>query len=246
MDQSKPKKLGDYLNQVIHWRWEEFCEEERKGNHSSSAGVVLSLIRIASEGKLPAIKLALDRVDGKIATPIQVVYPKVYFRYPYAKTQAALEPGQERPKLDQAKATTSEVGQPVNIATASLRETLKAMADAPKQLPKLILQKKKEVEAGESASDPDFPSPQVKSVLVANFLELANNKKDLYAIYELFDQIDGKLTETIEVMGDDIYITQFDTVAPAMAVEGDDGVYLLENQVATQHWEDSFRKERDD
>ena len=77
----------------------------------------------------------------------------------------------------------------------------------------------------------------VKSVIVANLLK--NVQKGRYKAIELvFDQIDGKLTRTIALLGgEDVYVDDFGTlVAPQHAQLGTDGVYYAENAIMTAAW----------
>jgi hypothetical protein len=246
-------KLGNFLKEVINWRWDEFCEAEKDHNYTGYESAVFSLVRTCSEGKLGAIKLAIDRVDGKIETPVKIEYPKVYFLYPDAKVIASAkfakigtdpentntlvlqtppEPTPE-PELEE---------EPVTAATLSLRETLHKMADQPRLLVAAILHRKKAVEAGTLRENPDDPAnvPLVKSVIAANLLHLAE-KNNFEAITEVFDQIDGKLVETIRILGDDIYLTQYTLEAPYGAKKNKDGVYYIEAKEVAESWRQKLK-----
>lgn len=252
---SDRSKLGSFLKEVIHWRWDEFVRAEKDPKYSGLEGVVLSLVRTTSEAKLGSIKLAIDRVDGKLETPMEVIYPKVFFLYPFAES-VALPAGEQPPAAlpDPTPSTdliiseppqAEEGEEPVQLATLSLRETLNKMADSPRQVVPLILKKKEEVETI-LRDEPEAEindSPMVKSVIAANLMYLATDKHNFDAITEVFDQIDGKLVETIRVLGDDIFLTQYTEIAPYGAKKNGDGVYCLEQPLITDVWKQKLKKD---
>lgn len=244
-------KLGNFLTEVIHWRWDEFVKAEKDPKYTGFEASVLSLVRIASEAKLGPIKLAIDRVDGKIETPVKIEYPKVWFIYPEAETVALNPPTEEIQKEleagliipDQPPADIPEE-EPVSAATLTLRETLKKMADTQRDVVPLVLQKKKDVEAA-LKQDPNYDieyAPLVKSVIAANLLHLAMEKNNFDAITELFDQIDGKLVETIRILGEDIYVQQFALEAPYGAIKNKDGVYMIAAQTIEEQWKQKLKQ----
>lgn len=247
-------KLGSFLKEVIDWNWYEFCEAEANADLSGLQGAVLSLIRRCSDGKLGAIQLAIDRVDGKVETPIEVIYPKVYVLFPEAKSVAI---GPAAPDSPTAALTAPETfdtlpeepaepeEEKAHVAVMSLRDTLKKMADTPRKVPMMIHERKKQVEmafrTGQTLDD-GKNIPLVKSVVAANLLILAENGK-FEAITEVFDQIDGKLVETIRVLGEDIYLTSYVLEAPFGAKQNKDGVYYLEAPQISDAWKQKFKKD---
>lgn len=79
--------------------------------------------------------------------------------------------------------------------------------------------------------------PQVKHVIVANLLR--NVRKGRYRAIELvFDQIDGRLTRTITLLGgEDVYVDDYTLLtAPAGAIKDAEGYYIAENKVMTAAW----------
>lgn len=250
-------KLRKFLNEVIHWRWDEFCAAEFDTNYKSYEAAVFSLIRTAAEGKLSAIKLAIDRVDGKIETPVEIVYPKVWMLYPEATgTSQPAEGGKNAPQLEAGRDVIDitpdepepEVIEPEAPAVMSLRETLNKMSEQPRSLTSIIKERKKEVEilvknnGGKSFSDADeqLHAPLVKSIIAANLLSLAENG-NFDAVNEVFEQIDGKLVETIKVLGDDIYLTSYALEAPAGALKNEDGVYMIEATEVADQWKQKLK-----
>lgn len=236
-------KLGNFLKEVIDWNWKEFCDAEKDPKYTGLEATVLALVRTTSDAKLGAIKLAIDRVDGKIETPVKIEYPKVFFVYPEATELAepvetpVLDSGTDLAEISEAEQPEEE---PANIATLTLRQTLNKMADAPRQVVPLILQKKRQVESDEAI--PDAEIPLVKSVIAANLLHLAIEKNNFDAITEIFDQIDGKLVETIRILGDDIFLTQYALVAPHGATKNKDGHYMIEATEVAEQWKQKLKR----
>ena len=235
-------KLGNFLREVIDWDWSVFCEAEADRSFSSAEASVFALVRTASEGKLSAIKLAIARIDGNVKTPVKVEYPTAYITFPYAERLAlppassgeavAALPDPEPVSLKEESYPEPEEPQDV-LVTLTLRETLKKMADAPRDIPNLIQEQKKRVESNMYMGDEKVP--MVKSVICANLMILANEKHNFDAITEIFDQIDGKLVETIQVLGD-MYLTSYALEAPYNAVKNKDGIYQIEQPIITDLW----------
>lgn len=242
MSNSDRGKLGEFLREVINWDWYQFCLAERDDKYTGYQSAVFSLVRICSEGKLNAIQGAIERADGKLATPVKFEYPKVYLLYPEATSVAQLAEGEPTPSttaLTLSEPAEQEEKEPINLATASLRETLNEMADQPKQVIPLILNKKIEVEVAiKNNSLMAGKAPLVKSVIVANLLHLADKSYD--AIMEIFNQIDGKLVETIKILGEDIYITQYALIAPQGSIKNKDGIYQLEAPNIANQWAENL------
>lgn len=241
-------KLGGFLNEVINWDWREFVKNEKDPKFSGFQASVLALVRTASEGKLGAIKMAIDRVDGKVETPVRVIYPKIYYRYPFA-TSVALPTGDDvalaltDPNPDPLPEPPEAEPEDEPAAVLSLRATLKKMADAPRQVPLLIHQAKKKIEKEPEEADGEAiedKAPMVKSVIAANLLMLANEKQSFEAITEVFDQIDGKLVETIRILGDDIHLSQYSLIAPYGAEKNADGVYEMIEPQVTDVWKEKL------
>ena len=244
-------KLGGFLREVIDWQWDDFCKAENDLNYKGYEGAILALVRICAQGKLGAIKTAIARVDGNIETPIKVEYPRVFILFPHATTVATIPQGPEPTQaaldspsslipLDDAPEPEEEQ---VHIATMSLRDTLMKMADAPRVVTRAILQRRIEteqaIEKGVSLEDKNIPL--VKSVIAANLLMLSEAGK-FEAITEVFDQIDGKLVETIRILGEDMYISSYLLEAPYGAKKNKDGVFYIEAPQISDAWNAKFKK----
>lgn len=248
-------KLGGFLREVIDWQWDDFCKAENDLNYKGYEGAILSLVRICSEGKLGAIKTAIARVDGNVETPIQVEYPKVFILFPHAKSVALGPPQTTGPAgllttpetfdtINEEPAEPEE--EQVHAATMSLRETLTKMADHPRVITRAILDRKKETEEAirknVDLAEHGKSIPLVKSVIAANLLKLAEGGK-FEAITEVFDQIDGKLVETIRILGEDMYLQSYILEAPYGAKQNKEGIYYLEAPQISDTWKAKFKKD---
>src|SRR5690606_4090820 len=107
------------FEEIIHMEWDKFCELEKSGAASVDDTVLCALIRACADtDDISAIKLAFDRVDGLLETPINIKVPKFYIRYINAKE---VESGQKQLSDTKDKKSTKSDYDP---ATAKLRETL--------------------------------------------------------------------------------------------------------------------------
>lgn len=264
-------KLGSFLKEVSNWRWDEFCKAENDPSYSTNDSLIFTLVRACAMQKMDAIRLALNRLDGKLKTPVKVEYPKIFYLYPNATKTiddpsiiAISETGViEQIADDGGRVMTIPVGikddevkiparlmsdeyeeaDIVSLPSMNLRETLTEMSDYPRSLPDDIVGLALQTEQWRrnQATKPD-EIPFVKSVIAAHLLVMAQNR-NLDALYEIFDQIDGKLVETIQVVGDDIYITNYSLLAPEGAYINDEGVLQLDATQAQDLWAMKLGKE---
>lgn len=219
------------FEELIHMEWTDFIKLEKDKGASVDDGVLCSLIRICADtDDIAAIKLAFDRVDGLLTTPMEIRVPKFYIRYVKAKE---IEPGTKQ--IEAPGATDKEETSSYDPATAKLRETLREMRGMPQDVIRVVRLYKKHID--EDKKKPSDHDPKVKSVIVANLLKQV--KRGRYRAIELvFDQIDGKLTRTITLLGgQDVYVDDYTTlVAPSDAIKDEAGVYIAENKVMTAAW----------
>lgn len=217
--------------------WSDFIALEGNKGASVDDTVLCSLVRTCADtDDMSAIKLAFDRVDGLLETPIEIKVPKFYVRYINAKEVEGGKEGQK--KIASQDSTVKETYDP---ATAKLRETLKEMRSMPRDVIRAVKLYKKRIEEGKFVEH----SPKVKSVIVANLLK--NVTKGRFKAIELvFDQIDGKLTRTLTLLGgEDVYVDDYNLlVAPAGSIMGEDGVYYCENKPMTTAWLRGFAKSK--
>jgi hypothetical protein len=221
--------LKDRFTELIHMNWSDFIALEQDKLASVDDGVLCSLIRVCADtDDIAAIKLAFDRVDGLQATPIEIKVPKFYTRFVKAKE---IEPGAKQ--IESAESSEKEKVSTYDPATAKLRETLIEMRSMPQDVIRVVRGYKKRIEDNK----PVKHDPMVKSVIVAHLLR--NVRKGRYRAIELvFDQIDGKLTKTIQLLGgDDVYVDDYNTlVAPPYATLDENGIYIAENKLMTTQW----------
>lgn len=227
----------------MNWTWEQFVRAEaNEDDYSSADAVVFSLIRACTLENMSAIKLAINRFDGKLATPVRIQYPKVFYLFPNAAS-VSLEPVDQPALLEQPPGTTTDLtvttpSEDENVLpTLGLRQTLERMVDYPRSLPQQLIDQSQEIHRwvkGQSQMKP-MSNPAVKSVVAAHLIRLAG-KRNMDALYELFEAVDGKLVETIQVVGEDIELISYSPVAPFGAVKNADGVYMIEATNTQKLW----------
>jgi len=239
-------KLSPYFKEVIEMRWSEYYKLEQGEEHTSAQAVVLAIVRACANGKLPAIKESLNRIDGRLQEQIEIEYPKFYIVYPHAKNLQAGAKGKKIDAKDKSLGTREPTPEPERpLVTGSLRDTLDRMSDAPKSLVTQILEAADDVESRDTFSLDEAPSdPLVKSVIVAGLLKMAH-KGSLTAIFEVFDNLDGKLVEKIKVLGDDVYLTSYDAIAPPGAKKNKDKVFQVEADNTTSAWAVSLKRKHE-
>lgn len=246
-------RLTDGFREIIDLRWHDFVLMEQSLDATNFDSIITAIVRACKKGNLRAIQAALDRLDGKIAVELEVEYPKFYTVYPQAtKTaddpeiiegddpyQVKVEDGvMTIPKGD---AIINITGSPADVEeqeaveeelpTGSLRSVLERMLGSPKTLVDDILGVADLVDKGDLSAG----NPMVKSVIVAGLMKLVHAGR-ISAVFEVFDQIDGKVADKLKVLGDDVYLTRFDTIAPAGAVKNEDGVYMIASDTMTDVW----------
>lgn len=251
--------LGSFLREVSNWRWDDFIDAEHDANYSTNQAIIFALIRSCAMEQLAAIKIALNRLDGKLKTPVKIEYPKIYFLYPNATNLPAGDVKQPAENLNiqkvdvkfETKSTdleiieAPEIPEPevMDLATLSLRQTVAKMADYPRMLPANVIKLATAVDQWKSNGGPHPDEiPAVKSVVAAHLLQLAQTR-NIAAVNEVFDQIDGKLVETIQILGEDIFITSYSLTAPQGAYLNEDGVMQLEAAKAQDLWAEKLSKQ---
>lgn len=237
-------KLAGFLREVSNWNWEEFCRAEHDPKYTTNEAMIFALIRACVMEKMEAIRIALNRMDGKLKTPVRIELPKVFYLYPNAELPDA-KPVVHNPVETKALVAGEVVEKPEpepqvddedDLQAMSLRQTLTKMSDHPREVPEYIIQFAELTQQwlNGQAEEPE-EKPLVKSVLAAHLLRMAQNR-NIDALTEVFDQIDGKLVETIQLLGDDIYITDYSLTAPDGAYLNTDGVLQLEASKAQDLW----------
>lgn len=220
--------LKQRFEEIIHMDWQEFIDLEKDKTTTIDDTVLCSLVRTCADtDDISAIKLAFDRIDGLLETPVEIKVPKFYTRYVRAKKIEAGSKKLTAPKKKKEKTIEYDP------ATAKLRETLKEMRSMPRDVIRVVKQYKKRIEDGKTVEH----APKVKSVIVANLLK--NVAKGRFKAVELvFDQIDGKLTRTITLLGGkDVFVDDYTKlVAPVGSLKDENGIYYSENEIMTAAW----------
>lgn len=248
------EKLGLFLKDVANWGWDDFLKAEHDKTYTSNQAIIFSLIRACSIEKIEAIRMTLNRLDGKLKTPVKIELPKIYYLFPDAKLPKEVKSadttitkrdngdvvsgGGTGPGVESKEVATivSPEDSDSDLPSMTLRETLTKMADYPRDLPEAIIALALATDQWFRAQGPKPDEiPKVKSVVAAHLLVMAQ-KRNIDALSEVFDQIDGKLAETIQLLGDDIYITSYMTEAPQGAYLNDDGVLQMEADAAQLLW----------
>lgn len=221
--------LKSRFEEIIHLEWGEFIKLEKDKGTNVDDTVLCSLVRACADtDEIAAIKMAFDRVDGILETPIEIKVPKFYIKYIKAK-----EVEGTTKQLEAPESAEKEEKSDYDPATAKLRETLREMRSMPRDVIRVVLLYKKRIEKG----TPVEHEPMVKSVIIANLLKHVT-KGRFRAIELVFDQIDGKLTRTIRLLGgDDVYVDDYTMLtAPAGSILGEDGIYYAENKLMSTAW----------
>ena len=247
-------RLTEGFRDVIEMRWTEFVTFERNPDTTNFDSIIVALVRACVKGNLRAIQTSLDRLDGKIAMELEVEMPKFYTRYPKA-TKVADDPSiiENTPLIeaptDLRETDTIVTGSPADIdelhteeeeaPTGSLRTVLERMLESPRSIVDSI------IEASEAVDRHDLSigDPKVKSVIVAGLMRLVHSGR-INAVFEVFDQIDGKVADKIKVLGSDVYLTRFDVIAPVGAYLNEEGVYEIAEDNITNSWALRLEQER--
>lgn len=259
---SHAEKLGPFLKEVTNWDWYEFVQAEHDKAYSTSDSIIFSLVRAVTLQKMDAIRIALNRLDGKLKTPVKIEFPKVFYIYPNAKLPDIERESLPAPiveqNIDSGGPVEGEVIPPEDVGewqneeeytalpTLSLRETLAKMSDYPRDIPEQILSAAQQVEEHVRGQPTTLPPeiPRVKSVIAAHLLTMAQNR-NIDAFYEVFDQIDGKLVETIQFLGPeggDVHIPIYSGEAPAGAYLNENGVLQIEATQAQDVWTQKLKQ----
>lgn len=236
-------RLTEGFRDIIELRWSEFLDMEKSLDATNFDSIVTGIVRACKKGNLRSIQMALDRLDGKVAMEIEVEYPKFYTIYPYA-TKRTDDPSIIDIKPDflpEPVKSIEIVGAPADMdelaaaeddmPTGSLRVMLEKMLDSPKYIVTDILATADRVEEGHD----DKGDPMVKSVIVAGLMKLVHDGR-ISAVFEVFDQIDGKVADKIKILGNDVFLTRFDSIAPAGAEKNENGVYQIAADDMTNVW----------
>jgi hypothetical protein len=238
-------RLTEGFRDIIELSWSVFVDIEKSASASNFEAIITAIARAASKGNLRAIQAALDRLDGKIATEYDIEMPKFYTVYPRATMVAddpsiltvgsgklCTKPSLPTPLQPPSVVVGGTTADPDDeLPTGSLRAVLERMLDEPKSIVDKIIDTSAKVDSGDMSKG----DPLVKSVLVAGLMKLVHDGR-ISAVFEVFDQIDGKVAEHIKVLGDDVKMYNYSAVAPPGAELNEEGQYQIVNENVTNSW----------
>lgn len=231
--------LTNDFKSIINLYWTEFVEIEKNKKASIDDEAICALVRMCTDtDNISASKMSFDRIDGLQEVPIEVKVPKFYIRYVNAKSKKSSSAKQLNKGAEKEEPKKNDY----NAATAGLRATLVEMRGMPKAIVPAVLKVKRQIDDGKPVKG---NIPRVKHVIVANLLK--NVRRGSYKAIELvFDQIDGKLTKTITLLGgNDVYIDdEFTKEAPENATIDENGYYIAENATMTSQWMRGFAQSK--
>jgi hypothetical protein len=231
-------RLTEGFRNVIDLTWVEFTEMERDPEINNFDSIIVSLVRACKKGSLRAIQVALDRIDGKIATEVEFEFPKFYTLYPKA-TKTIDDPSiidiqidENVKKLQTPPKSKIEIAVEEELPTGSIRSVLERMLDAKKLVVETILSSADAIDTGDP---PVIKTVEVKTVIVAGLMKMAHEGR-MSAVFEILDQIDGKVAETFKILGGDVKMYNYALIAPAGAVKNEDGIYQIVAENTTNSW----------
>lgn len=242
MGKPNEARLGAFLREVSNWQWSDFVKAENDKSYTSNQAMIFALVRACAMQNLQAIRLSINRLDGKLATPLKIEYPKIFYLYPNAKPVEleAHKPSEivnkEIEVLETALSVVDTPDDEEDLPSLSIRQTVAKMAEYPRELPEAVAEQATMTEQYMKHGGPKPDEiPMVKSVMAAHLLIMAQNRS-IDALGEVFDSIDGKLAETFQVLGEDLFITNYGFIAPDNAYVNDDGVLQVEAISSQDMW----------
>lgn len=210
--------MEEEFRNLINLRYGDFLIK-RSGNTSSDWDLLASVVELCNDGDLNGIKLAFDRIEGLLVTPVKFDVPKFYVRYLNATGKAELSSGEESVDPTAEKSVMSAEQAQAELETMGLRKVLDLMRKLDKRTPFGIKTQAEQLEKKHrSGVDVSGEGQLVKTIIVAGLLRMAQNGNPR-AVGMVFDQIDGKLMHVIKLLnGEDMYVNNVtETVAPANA-----------------------------
>ena len=241
MNKPTEARLGAFLREVSNWRWSDFVNAEIDPSYTSNQAIIFALVRSCAMQNLQAIKLSINRLDGKLVTPLKFEYPKVFYLYPNVKLTKGVSDNSHTEIVDiptaEVELTTVEPTVEENdLPSLSIRATISKMSDYPRQVPQKVANDALAVETFLKKNGPKPETdPMVKSVVAAHLLTMAQNRS-IDALNEVFDAIDGKLAETLKVLGEDLFVVNYSFEAPEGSVLNEDGILQIEATKAQEMW----------
>lgn len=226
--------LSEFLREMLNWRYSEFLEKAQSPDYTANQQAIFQLVLAIFKGKLKAMREAIDRIDGKVEIPVNVEYPKFFTLFPNAKEVMGGGAEESLPQVIHKR-------EPINMELAGIRDTIREMGETPASVIDMLLKREAQIPEEMMLGHVEQPDPMIKSLISAHLFKLIQ-QGNYKAITELLDQIEGKVAETIRLLGEDVYLTSYAEIAPPGAKKNEDGVYQIENKQVTTLWEGSLAK----
>lgn len=216
---AQAKKLQNSFNTFLPQLYFDF----RRGAHTlnSNQAVVAELLRICcEEDDVKAIQMAFERILGKPEKVIVIKHTLVRTVFPDARTKYSVATIDDRVQDEfQVAAVTDN----------------KVVIDAD-NAPGILLNRMMD-EIGVKEQDyvwrvlDEKDKHTVAEVMVANLYGIAMRGANLGAIKLLFEYLDGSVADVIRLEGEDtILLESWADVAPYEAVQGEDGIWYVEEE----------------
>lgn len=216
---AQAKKLQNSFNDFLPQKYFDFKREMH--NLTSNQAVVAELLRICcEEDDVKAIQMAFERILGKPEKVVVIKRTIVRTVFPDART----------------KALKAEVDDRVQDEFKPVAITENKVVISADNAPGILLQEmvskigEKEREYSYSVLD-DKDRYTVAEVLAANIYGIAMRGSNLGAIKLLFDYLDGAVADVVRLEGENIIeLESWADVAPFEAIQGEDGVFYVEQE----------------
>lgn len=216
---AQAKKLQNSFNDFLPQKYFDF----RRGTSklTSNQAVVAELLRICcEEDDVKAIQMAFERILGKPEKVIVIKHTTVRTLFPDARTKKL------KPEID------DRVQDEFKPASITENKVVITADNAPG-----ILLKKMVDDIGEKERDysynvlDDKDKYTVAEVMAANLYGIAMRGSNLGAIKLLFDYLDGAVADVVRLEGENtIELESWADVAPFEAVQGEDGIFYVEEE----------------
>ena len=210
-------KLKNYFNDFLPQKYLDF----RRNTHllNSNQAVVAELLRICcEEDDVKAIQMAFERILGKPEKVVVIKRTLVKTIFPDAQTKEL------KPEVD------DRVVDDFRPAPITENKVVITADNAPGILLQKMIDEIGEKERGYSykvLDDKDHHN--VAEVMAANLYGIAMRGANLGAIKLLFDYLDGAVADVVRLEGENtIVLESWADVAPFEAVQGDDGIFYVE------------------
>ncbi len=213
------KKLQNSFNDFLPQKYFDF----RRGAHllNSNQAVVAELLRICcEEDDVKAIQMAFERILGKPEKVIVIKRTLVRTIFPDARTKLKAAVVDDRvqdefhpPTITESKVVIDEKNAPGIL----LRKMIEEIGEKDREYSYEVLDKK--------------DAYTVAEVMAANLYGIAMRGSNLGAIKLLFDYLDGAVADVVRLEGlDTVLLESWADVAPFEAVQGEDGVWYVEQE----------------